>query len=158
MAKIHDLTKITPETITLIPWIGKTAKFMDYYIADYMKSHGINISKEQFIVLKHLDEKDGKKQNDLAFITNRSKTALTRLIHTMEKKGFVRRQVSESDMRINHVFLTPFGKQTWDESYPVFLKIIEDLQKGIPQEDLLIVQNALKIIQNNIKLKTNINH
>lgn len=152
------MTKITPETITLIPWIGKTAKFMDYYIADFMKSQGINISKEQFIVLKHLDENDGKKQNDLAFITNRSKTALTRLIHTMEKKGLVRRQVSESDMRINHVFLTPFGKKTWDESYPFFLKIIEDLQQGIPQEDLLTVQNALKIIQNNIKLKTKINH
>ena len=152
------MTKTTPETITLIPWIGKTAKFMDYYIADFMKSRGIDISKEQFIVLKHLDEKDGKKQNDLAFITNRSKTALTRLIHTMEKKGFVRRQISESDMRINHVFLTPYGKKTWDESYPVFLTIIEELQKGIPQEDLIKVRDTLKIIQQNIKLKTKINH
>ncbi len=122
-----------------------------------MKSHGINISKEQFIVLKHLDEKDGRKQNDLAFITNRSKTALTRLIHTMEKKGLVRRSISESDMRINHVFLTPFGKKTWDDAHPFFLKIVEELQEGISAEDLLIVQNALEIIQANIKLKTKIN-
>ncbi len=122
-----------------------------------MKSHGINISKEQFIVLKHLDEKDGRKQNDLAFITNRSKTALTRLIHTMEKKGLVRRSISESDMRINHVFLTPFGKKTWDDAHPFYLKIVEELQEGISEEDLLTVQNALKIIQDNINLKTKIN-
>ncbi len=126
-------------------------------MADYMKSHGINISKEQFIVLKHLDEKDGRKQNDLAFITNRSKTALTRLIHTMEKKGLVRRSISESDMRINHVFLTPFGKKTWDDAHPFYLKIVEELQEGISEEDLLTVQNALKIIQDNINLKTKIN-
>ena len=130
---------------------------MGFYIADYMKSHGINISKEQFIVLKHLDVKDGRKQNDLAFITDRSKTALTRLIHTMEKKGLVRRSISENDMRINHVFLTPFGKKTWDDAHPFFLKIVEELQEGISEKDLLTVQNALKIIQDNINLKTTIN-
>jgi len=130
---------------------------MDYYIRDNMKSHGINLSKEQFIVLKHLDEKDGRIQNDLAFITNRSKTALTRLIHTMEKKGFVSRSVSEQDMRINHVYLTPLGRQTWEKSYPFFLKIIEELQKGISKEDIVNTQNVMKQIQSNINLKTTIN-
>lgn len=130
---------------------------MDYYIIDYMKVHGIDISKEQFIVLKYLQEQDGRKQNDLAFITNRSKTALSRLIHTMEKKGLVRRSSSKTDMRINHVFLTPFGKKTWDDAHPFFLKIVKDLQKGISKEDLLTVQNTFKIIQENIKLKTKIN-
>jgi len=151
------LANITQEPLTLIPWIGKTAKFMDYYIADYMKSQGINISKEQFIVLKHLDEKDGRKQNDLAFITNRSKTALSRLIRTMEKKKLVSRVPCEKDMRINHVYLAPLGRETWERSYPYFLDIIQDLQKGISEEDILRVQNVMKQIQKNINLKTTIN-
>jgi len=130
---------------------------MDYYIRDNMKSHGINLSKEQFIVLKHLDEKDGRIQNDLAFITNRSKTALTRLIQTMEKKGLVSRSVSEKDMRINHVYLTQLGRQTWEKSYPFFLKIIEELQKGLSQEDIINAQKVMKQIQSNINLKTTIN-
>jgi len=130
---------------------------MDYYIGDYMKSHGINLTKEQFIVLKYLNEKDGRKQNDLAFITNRSKTALTRLIHTMEKKGYVSRSVSEKDMRINHIYLTSLGREIWKKSYPFFLQIVEELQKGISKEDLLNAQNVMRQIQNNINLKTTIN-
>ena len=130
---------------------------MDYYIRDNMKSHGINLSKEQFIVLKHLDEKDGRIQNDLAFITNRSKTALTRLIQTMEKKGYVSRSVSEKDMRVNHVYLTALGREIWEKSYPFFLETIQELQKGISKEDLENTKNVMKQIQNNINLKTTIN-
>ena len=151
------MAKTSLDTISLIPWVGKTAKFMDYYIRDNMKSHGINISKEQFIVLKHLDEKDGRKQNDLAFITNRSKTSLSRLIHTMEKKGYVTRSTCEKDMRINHIYLTPFGRETWEKSYPFFLEIIQELQKGISEEDILRVQKVMKQIQMNINKTTNVN-
>lgn len=130
---------------------------MDYYIGDYMKSRGIDLSKEQFIVLKYLNESDGRKQNDLAFITNRSKTALTRLINTMEKKDLVSRSICEKDMRINHIYLTPSGKETWATAYPVFLEIIQELQQGISEEDILLVRDVMKQIQKNINLKTTVN-
>ncbi len=130
---------------------------MDYYIGDYMKSRGIDLSKEQFIVLKYLNESDGRKQNDLAFITNRSKTALTRLINTMEKKDLVSRSICEKDMRINHIYLTPSGREIWAMAYPVFLEIIQELQQGISEEDILLVQEVMKQIQKNINLKTTVN-
>lgn len=143
--------------VSIIPWIGKTAKFMDYYIGDHMKEHGIDISKEQFLLLKYLNEKDGRIQNELAFITNRSKTSLTRLINTMEKKELVYRAVSHHDMRINHVYLTELGKEIWKKSYPVFQSIILELQEGIPDSDLLLVRKTMEHIQFNINKKTNIN-
>lgn len=122
-----------------------------------MKSRGIDLSKEQFIVLKYLNESDGRKQNDLAFITNRSKTALTRLINTMEKKGLVSRSICEKDMRINHIYLTPSGREIWAMAYPVFPEIIQELQQGISEEDILLVQEVMKQIQKNINLKTTVN-
>ena len=154
---MNDLSKNTPVSISLLPWIGKTAKFIDYFIGDHMKEHGIDLSKEQFIVLKYLNDKDGLIQNDLAFITNRSKTALTRLIQTMEKKGLVYRQSCKTDLRINHVYLTDFGRDMWNLAYPHILKIVEELQQGIPEEDLETVRTTLEQIQQNIKSKTNIN-
>jgi len=150
--------KISTEIpVSIIPWIGKTAKFMDYYIGDYMKEKGIDISKEQFLLLKYLNEKDGRIQNELAFITNRSKTSLTRLINTMEKKGLVYRAISHQDMRINHIYLTELGKDIWKKSYPVFQSIIRELQEGIPETDLSLVRKTLEHIQMNINKKTNIN-
>ena len=144
-------------SISLLPWIGKTAKFVDYYIADYMKSQGIDLSKEQFIVLKYLNDKDGLIQNDLAFITNRSKTALTRLIQTMEKKNLVFRRSSSSDLRVNHVYLTDHGRETWETAFPHFKWIDTELQKGISEEDLRIVRKTMEQIQENIKIRTHIN-
>ena len=146
------------DPVILIPWIGKTAKFMDYYIADFMKDKGVDLSKQQFIVLKYLHEQDGRAQHDLAFITDRSKTALTRLLQTMEKKGLVYRKTSSADMRINNVYLTESGRKTWKESLPIFMDIVQDLQKGISEEDLIKVQQTLDKIQKNIFKKIHINH
>ena len=145
------------ETESIIPWVGRTAKFMDYYIVDYMKKKGVDISKSQFILLKKLHDKDGQKQNTLAYITDRSKTALSRLIQTMEKKELVYRVPSEKDLRINHIFLTDKGRKTWERSLPFFLEIVNDLQEGISREDLKTVQKAMKQIQININKTTNIN-
>jgi DNA-binding MarR family transcriptional regulator len=142
---------------SIIPWIGKTAKFMDYFITDYMKKKGVDISISQFILLKKLHEKDGQKQNTLAYITNRSKTALSRLIQTMEKKELVYRVPCEIDMRVNYIFLTTKGRKTWERSYPFFLEIVKELQQGISSEDLITVQKAMEQIQMNINKTTNIN-
>lgn len=151
------MNKSIEDTISLLPWIGKTAKFIDYHIADYMKDQGIDLSKEQFIVLKYLHERDGLIQNDLAFITNRSKTALTRLIQTMEKKDLVYRKPSPTDLRVNHVFLTDHGRNTWEEAYPHFRFIDRELQKGISESALQTVRETLEKIQTNLKIRNPIN-
>lgn len=151
------MNKTTVESLMLLPWIGKTAKFVDYFVHDYLKERDIDLTKEQYVVLKYLNDEDGLIQNDLAFITNRSKTALTRLIQTMEKKGLVFRKSSFRDMRINHVYLTPFGRETWEKSHPHFINIASELQEGLSEEEVQVVQKCLERIQQNIKMKTNIN-
>ena len=122
-----------------------------------MKDHGIDLSKEQFIVLKYLHDQDGLIQNDLAFITNRSKTALTRLIQTMEKKNLIFRKPSPSDLRVNHVFLTHHGRAMWKEAYPHFRFIDKELQKGISEAALQTVRETMEKIQNNLKIRNLIN-
>lgn len=141
---------------TLIPWLGKTAKFATIYFMETFLEHGIPLSKEQFLVLKKLYERDGQTQNDLAFITHRSKTALTRLINTMEKKELVFRVICENDKRINHIHLSDLGRATFLESLPVVDKIISELQAGICQEDIEITISVLNQIQKNQSKKINI--
>lgn len=140
---------------SLIPYLGRTAKYAGFYFIDAFQEHGIDLSKEQWLVLKKLYEKDGQIQNDLAFITNRSKTSLTRLINTMEKKGLVFRSTSKNDKRINHIHLSELGKRTFSKSIPVIEILINELQSGIDQKELECAIEVLNKVQNNINKKLN---
>ncbi|MCK5637430.1 MAG: MarR family transcriptional regulator, partial [Flavobacteriaceae bacterium] len=138
---------------TVLPCLGRTAKLAGYYFMDTFHENGIDLSKEQWIVLKKLNDKDGQTQNDLAFITNRSKTSLTRLINTMEKKNLVFRELSKEDKRINHIYLSDLGKKTFLFSLPVLKKLMSELQDNISQKDLATTIEVLDQIQNNINKK-----
>lgn len=138
---------------TILPYLGRTAKLAGFYFIDTFHENGIELSKEQWIVLRRLHDEDGIIQNNLAFITNRSKTSLTRLIQTMEKKGLIFRTSSKKDKRINHVHLSELGKEIFLFSLPVLKKLTEDLQKNISLEDLDTTIQVLNKIQNNINKK-----
>lgn len=140
---------------TLLPYIGITAKLAGFYFIDTFNDHGVDLSKEQWLVLKKLSDKDGQIQNELAFITNRSKTSLTRLINTMEKKELVYRVISKEDKRINHIYLSDLGKEIYSNSLPVLKDLIVELQDGISEEDIERTKKVLSRIQNNITKKLN---
>ncbi len=76
---------------TILPWMGKTSKMMGIYFKEKLKQHHIDLTREQWILLKKLNDGDGQAQNDLAIITERNKASLTRLINTMERKNYVAR-------------------------------------------------------------------
>ncbi|MEN8124044.1 MAG: MarR family transcriptional regulator [Bacteroidota bacterium] len=135
---------------TILPSIGKLAKFTGFYFSDLFHENGIDLTKEQWLVLKKLHDKNGQVQNDLAFITNRSKTSLARLITTVEKKGYVSRIHSKIDKRINQIYLTESGKEIFKRSLPVMQNIINDLQDGITNDELSSTINVLNKIQKNL--------
>jgi DNA-binding MarR family transcriptional regulator len=140
---------------TILRYLGMTAKLASFYFIDTFHENGIDLSKEQWLVLKKLNDKDGQIQNDLAFITNRSKTSLTRLINTMEKKELVYRLISKEDKRINHIYLSDLGKEIFSNSLPVIENLIIELQNGISKEDIERTIKVLGCIQNNINKKLN---
>lgn len=143
---------------SLMPELGRTAKHAGYYFIDILQEHGIDLSKEQWLVLKKLHENDGQIQSNLAFLTNRCKTSLTRLINTLEKKGYVHRVSSKKDKRINHVYLTDTGINIFNRSRPVLNILVTNLQEGIDPKDMDKTIKVLQKIQENInKHHNNIN-
>ena len=141
---------------TLGPWLGKTMKMMDCYFQDTFQRGNIDLTKNQWIVLKKLNEVDGRHQNELAFITSRDKTSLTRLISTMEKKELVVRIPSKIDKRINHIHLTKNGKIVYSKTIPILEEILETLQHQLSDNEIETVIKVLKKIQRN--LTNNMNH
>lgn len=138
---------------SLLPWISKTSKLLGIYAAEYFTSRGLDLTREQLIFLKFLTDKDGCMQNELAVITERDKASLTRLIHTLERKGLVERRTDESDRRVNRIYLTEAGRQTMQDAVPVIKEIIENVQKGLTPKEIEAAIETIKKVQENLGLQ-----
>ena len=76
------------------------------HLAKLMKAKNLPISPEQFSVLSHLWQKDGRPQNELAICTNRNRANVTRIIDILERDGIVERRDHAVDRRVFNIFLT----------------------------------------------------
>lgn len=136
---------------TIAPWLGKSAKMLNGYISEVFHRNNISITKQQWIILKILSDKnEGIIQNKLAFITERNKASLTRLINGMERNGLVTRIRSENDSRKNIVYITEKGTEIFLKTEPLMLSSILKIQKGISEEEMKTFRDVLSKIQQNL--------
>lgn len=131
------------------PWLGRTVKRVDYYLYEAFQKNGLDITKEQMIVLMKLHQEDGINQNKLAALTYRDKSSLARLLIKMETKNYIIRKQNKEDKRINEVFLTENGKELFRRTRPVVKNIIDIMEQGISASEKNIMIKVLKKIQHN---------
>lgn len=131
------------------PWLGRTVKIVDCHLQEAFDSYGVDLTKEQMIVLKKLSEQDGINQNELASLTYRDKSSLARLLSKMEAKDYIKKVQSEEDKRNNEVFITSHGIQVFKNTRPIIQGIIDVMEKGLNQSDKMLVISILKKVQNN---------
>lgn len=78
-----------------------------------------NITVEQWNVVKHLSEREGCNQKDLAKRCLKDRAALTRILDILEKKDIIKRKSSPNDRREFLIFLTSIGKKTFSDISPI---------------------------------------
>jgi len=141
---------MAPESKSLCKAIGLTSKLLGIYINDSLQLNDLNLTLSQFVVLKILRKQNGICQNELAFITERDKTSLTRLINTLETKGLVSRQVSNLDKRKRTIFITSLGIEVLDSALPLIDKLEEEIASNITPGEFDNLLCALNKIQANV--------
>jgi len=107
--------------------IGEVDKTFTYLLNRQIKKHGLDLTAEQCCVLFCLWKNDGLNQNEIAEQTYKDKTTISRHIHHLMEKGFVKRAILESDKRNRLIFLTKSGK----ELKSITLEIIKDVESKI---------------------------
>jgi len=135
---------------SLGPWLGITTKLLDFCILDAFRRHKLDLTKEQMIVLKKLYFSDGLNQNELALITLRDKSTLTRLLSKMEKKGYIIRKTSTTDKRNKLLYITKKGKDIFFVVQPILKELMKTIHTGITEEEKQNMINTLKKIQTNL--------
>lgn len=141
-------TKIDFEN-SIGPWLGRTVKLMEFYLQEQFNADGLSLTKEQMIVLKKLHDKNGIIQNNLALLTLRDKSSLARLLSKMETKGYIYREQSESDKRVNHVFITDTGRDIFTKSRPAIKNTLDTLENNLSKEEKeQIIKTLKKVVHN----------
>ena len=111
---------------------------------------GLELTPEQWIVLVRLWERDALTPSELSDSTLRDRPTMTRILDTMEKRGLVVRRLDPEDGRGRKILLTPQGKRLRARLIPVARELVERLEAGISEADLLVTRRTLKRIAENL--------
>jgi len=148
--KIEKFPNIKFREDSLLPWLGKTSKMLKMFLKVNFSAHGFDLTHEQFVLIAKLSHEDGIKQKDLAFLTNRNKGSLARIVSTAEKKNLVARIPSKEDKRVNRVYLTKHGRGVFEKLKPVLDECDEQVKAGLTKKEIKTMIYILQKIQKNI--------
>ena len=111
----------------------------------------LNLTIEQWSVLYHLWKKDGISQQELCNASFRDKPSITRLVDNLQKLGLVKRVASDSDRRINLIYLTSTSLKLQEESMALAEETLNEALTGVPQEKIEVCKEVLQIVYDNLK-------
>ncbi|MFS0861123.1 MarR family winged helix-turn-helix transcriptional regulator [Fredinandcohnia sp. 179-A 10B2 NHS] len=109
-----------------------------------------NLSNSHWNVMRTLKNEESLTFQDIAKANHIEKPSASSLIHKLIASGYVE-TVEGTDKRSKLVRLTPLGEQVYDEILHIIDKWLETLVEGIPEENKLIVENALEVMIKNLK-------
>ncbi len=113
----------------------------------------LNITIEQWSVLYHLWKKEGQSQQQLCNATFRDKPSITRLVDNLEKLTLVKRVPSDSDRRINLIFLTKQGQKLEEETMRLADQTLNEALRTVPADRIDICKEVLQIVYDNLNRK-----
>lgn len=121
--------------------IHRTDVKMTNYFTKRLKPFGV--TPEQWGIISVLCSQRGTTQKELAEAIDRNQTTVVRMIHSMERKGIVKKTFNEYDRRSHYLFLTEKG----DMIKKTLLPVVEDahhfVTSDLSQEEIQQLKTLL---------------
>lgn len=130
--------------------ILRSARLLRYNFVQSFKEKSFDISPEQWLILNRLSENDGQTQVELADDVFNDKPNITRIIDSLEKKAYVRRERDASDRRAFRVFLTDKAKTDLPKMWQLALAVRQVVYKDLTEDDLRAMERISTILERNI--------
>ncbi len=108
------------------------------------------ITSEQFSVLVHVWDQNGSPQYVLTKKLDKDRTAMARVLSSIESLGLIVRMPGQVDGREKLVFLTKKGRDMMSEVADLVSGILDEAQKGIPVSDLHVCKSVLRRFHRNL--------
>ena len=130
--------------------VGRAGRSMGARLNRNFTDAGFDVTCEQWAVLMNLWNKNGQSQQELAGITCKDKTSVTRLIDGLEKRDLVVRTPDKIDRRQKLIYLTNKGKNLQQRLIQIVQKTLLDAQKGISPKEIAICKKVLRSVYENM--------
>ncbi|OES43475.1 MarR family winged helix-turn-helix transcriptional regulator [Domibacillus iocasae] len=109
-----------------------------------------NLAPEQNLIMMLLWERDGRTQQELSEQLEKDKTNITRMLSSLEQKGFIKRIIETCDRRSTRIFLTEEGKALECHVIPLTDEFHRIITSGVTEEELAIVRRVLSKMRENV--------
>ena len=132
--------------------MGRATRALGALVNHNFATAGFDVTCEQWSIIVNLGKKNGLSQQELAGLTCKDKTSMTRLIDNMEKHNLVVRIPDKNDKRQKLIYLTKKGQDLQEKLVVVIQRTLDEAQKGIKTKDLELCKKVLHHIYENTKL------
>ena len=130
--------------------LDRTARKVKGYAQQRFASGNFDITVDQWLILKNLDNDRYLKQKELAEITGKDNPTLTRIIDLLCKKGLTERVMHKNDRRSFTVHLTHEGKAKLEELAPQVDDIRMKAWENLTEDDYEQLKTILNKIHQNL--------
>lgn len=131
--------------------LDRTARRVKQYAQKKFKELNLNVTVDQWLLLKHLYENNSMKQNELAELLFKDNPTLTRIIDLLCEKGLTIRKQHPSDRRSFQVELTRQGRKKVEDMKPKINDIRLRAWDGLSEKDFAQFKKVLNTIYNNLE-------
>jgi MarR family transcriptional regulator for hemolysin len=135
--------------------VNRAAKaFVKALDSELRKKVGLTVGQWKVMVI--LVNQNGLTQREIAEKLALEGPTLIPIIDKMEKDGLLIRKVDPNDRRNNRIYRTEKADALWNNMIECGLKIREVSVKGIPDENVKIMKDALEKMWQNLRLNFNV--
>jgi DNA-binding MarR family transcriptional regulator len=121
----------------------------------------LDITPDQFTVMRTLLENDGISQRELTHFMSSDPNTVASLLERMQMAGLLARKSHEKDRRTNRLHLQPVGKRKYEEAREIAVALQREVLAILPEghrqtflEDLaLVADSCLAAAQNSPRKK-----
>lgn len=131
--------------------IDKTSKLSKLYSQREFDRMELDITVEQWILLKIIHEHTPIFQKELAEKSLRDPASITRTLDILERKGFIRREASAVNRRQHNIVLTKTGASFINKNLPLINRHRAKSLEGFSGEEVETLSRLLKKIRDNMK-------
>ncbi len=132
--------------------VNMTANAMKNRFNTFLKPYGL--TSEQYVIMKSIEENPDITPTQLAGITFKDKTTITRMIDTLVKNEMLIRIPKKGDRRAYNIQWSQKGKEIMQRILPLTEKVLKKIRSQFSTQELETFLNVLEQLKQTPCLET----